>query len=153
MNAVMVKGDASGITLYYGAGAGSEETASAVIADLVDVARAAASNARQRVPVLGFQSDALRALPVMPMAGIRSSYYLRWDTSRGTEAAQQVLQCLDQAGIGVQSHRVMEHSLDAQRQAVVVLTRPMADGVLRQTLASLQGSIGRARAIRVTAPD
>jgi homoserine dehydrogenase len=153
MNAVMVKGDASGITLYYGAGAGSEETASAVIADLVDVARASASSPRHRVPALGFQSEALLALPLLPMADSCSSYYLRVDTSPGTEAAQTVLQALRSVGIGVQSHRCQAHADNAQRQAVTVLTEPMADGVLRQALVSLLGSIGHARAICVAQLD
>jgi homoserine dehydrogenase len=153
MNAVMVKGDASGITLCYGAGAGSEETASAVIADLVDVARASTSSAHQRVPALGFQSDALLALPLLTMADSCSSYYLRVDTSPVTEAAHAVLQALHSVGIGVQSHRCQAHADNGQRQAVTVLTEPMADGVLRQALVSLLGSIGHARAICVAQLD
>jgi homoserine dehydrogenase len=150
MNAVMVKGDASGITLYYGAGAGSEETASAVIADLVDVARASTSAPLQRVPALGFQSSTLLALAALPMANSCSSYYLRVDTSPGTEAAQAVLQALRSVGIGVQSHRCQAHASNAQRQAVMVLTQPIADGALRDALAALRNSpIGRARTIRV----
>ena len=154
MNAVMVKGDASGITFYYGAGAGSEETASAVIADLVDVARASASSPRHRVPALGFQSDALLSLPLLPMADSVSSYYLRVDTSPGTEAAQAVLQALLRVGIGVQSHRCQAHANNAQRQAVMVLTQPMADGALRNARAALRNSpIGHARTIRVAQLD
>eukprot|EP01032_Pedospumella_encystans_P028012 gene28012-31639_t len=72
MNAVMVKGDASGVTMYYGAGAGSEQTASAVIADLVDVARLAGTPAAQRVPHLGFHAHAMNALEVLPRAAVRS---------------------------------------------------------------------------------
>jgi homoserine dehydrogenase len=77
MNAVMVKGDASGVTMYYGAGAGSEQTASAVIADLVDVARLDGTHAAQRVPHLGFHAHAMNELPVLPRAAVRTSYYLR----------------------------------------------------------------------------
>jgi homoserine dehydrogenase len=154
MNAVMVKGDASAITMYYGAGAGSEETASAVIADLVDVARASLASRMQRVPALGFHSGALRAQPVVPMSAICSGYYLRVDTVPGDAAAQVVLQGLHQAGMGVQSHRCLAHASNAQRQAVTVLTQPMADGVLRQALASVRDSpIGQARAIRLAQLD
>ncbi|NVO07986.1 MAG: homoserine dehydrogenase, partial [Rhodoferax sp.] len=125
MNAVMVKGDASGITLYYGAGAGSEETASAVIADLVDVARASAASAAQRVPSLGFQRSSQQTLPVSPADGAVCSYYLRLDAAPGAQAAQQVLQSLHSAGLDLQSHHCLPHVNDAGRQALVVFTRPM----------------------------
>ena len=78
MNAVMVKGDASGVTMYYGAGAGSEQTASAVIADLVDVARLQGTQAAQRVPHLGFHADAVNDnLAVLPRAAVHTRHYLR----------------------------------------------------------------------------
>ncbi|MDH4417113.1 MAG: homoserine dehydrogenase [Acidovorax sp.] len=78
MNAVMVKGDASGVTMYYGAGAGSEQTASAVIADLVDVARLQGTHAAQRVPHLGFHADAVNeGLAVLPRAAVHTRHYLR----------------------------------------------------------------------------
>src|SRR3990167_1072239 len=78
MNAVMVKGDASGVTMYYGAGAGAEQTASAVIADLVDVARLDGTHPAQGVPHLGFQSHALdEQLAVLPRAAVHTRHYLR----------------------------------------------------------------------------
>ena len=78
MNAVMVKGDASGVTMYYGAGAGSEQTASAVIADLVDVARLQGTPAAQRVPHLGFHPEAVdEQLAVLPRAAVHTRHYLR----------------------------------------------------------------------------
>jgi homoserine dehydrogenase len=77
MNGVMVKGDASGVTMYYGAGAGSEQTASAVIADLVDVARLDKTEATQRVPHLGFHPHAMNALQLLPSAAVCSAHYLR----------------------------------------------------------------------------
>ena len=77
MNAVLVKGDAVGPTLYYGAGAGAEPTASAVVADIVDVVRTLTSDPGNRVPHLAFQPDALSDLPVMPMAQVETAYYLR----------------------------------------------------------------------------
>ena len=78
MNAVMVKGDASGVTMYYGAGAGSEQTASAVIADLVDVARLDGTHAAQRVPHLGFHAHAVNEqLAVLPRAAVHTRHYLR----------------------------------------------------------------------------
>ena len=78
MNAVMVKGDAAGVTMFYGAGAGSEQTASAVIADLVDVARLAGTHAAQRVPHLGFHAHAVdEHLAVLPRAAVHTRHYLR----------------------------------------------------------------------------
>ncbi|KQO27060.1 homoserine dehydrogenase [Acidovorax sp. Leaf76] len=78
MNGIMVKGDASGVTMYYGAGAGSEQTASAVIADLVDVARLHGTHAAQRVPHLGFHAPAIHDhLAVLPRAAVHTRHYLR----------------------------------------------------------------------------
>ena len=77
MNAVLVQGDAVGATLYYGKGAGAEPTASAVIADLVDVTRMHTADSEHRVPHLAFQPDAMVDTPILPMADVETSYYLR----------------------------------------------------------------------------
>ncbi|MGH7714810.1 MAG: homoserine dehydrogenase [Vulcanimicrobiaceae bacterium] len=77
MNAILVKGDAAGVTMYYGAGAGSEPTASAVLADVIDVTRLMEAEPGERVPHLAFQPDALSAVPILPMGEIETSYYLR----------------------------------------------------------------------------
>jgi len=77
MNAVLVKGDAVGPTLYYGPGAGAEPTASAVIADLVDVTRMHTADPEHRVPHLAFQPDQLSDTPFLPMSEVVTSYYLR----------------------------------------------------------------------------
>ena len=77
MNAILVKGDAVGPTLYYGAGAGAEPTASAVVADLVDVTRMHTADPEQRVPHLAFQPDRMSDLAILPIAEVESSYYLR----------------------------------------------------------------------------
>jgi homoserine dehydrogenase len=74
---VVVQGDAVGATLYYGKGAGAEPTASAVIADLVDVTRMHTADPENRVPHLAFQPDRLASLPVLPMSEVQTSYYLR----------------------------------------------------------------------------
>jgi homoserine dehydrogenase len=86
MNAVVVQGDAVGTTLYYGKGAGSEPTASAVIADLVDITRLHTADAAHRVPHLAFQPDQMSDQPILPMAEVVTSYYLR-------------LRVADQAGV------------------------------------------------------
>ena len=77
MNAILVKGDAVGQTMYYGAGAGAEPTASAVVADLVDVARMLTADPEHRVPHLAFQPDQLSNTPILPMGDVETAYYLR----------------------------------------------------------------------------
>jgi homoserine dehydrogenase len=134
MNAVMVHGDASGTTLYYGAGAGSEETAGAVIADLVDLARAQATRPQQRVPALGFQQAAQHGLLLLPAAAAASAYYLRLDCTDAEPLASLLLGHLAECGVAIQTQHWLAHAHDATRQALVLLTQPVPDGVLRQAL-------------------
>ena len=94
MNAVLVKGDAVGPTLYYGAGAGAEPTASSVIADLVDVTRMQTADPLHRVPVLSFQPDSLSDTPILAMHEVQTSYYLR-------------LQVIDKAGVLAEITRIL----------------------------------------------
>mgnify|MGYP001309612604 FL=1 len=106
MNAVLVKGDAVGATLYYGAGAGAEPTASAVIADLVDVTRMHTSDPEHRVPHLAFQPDQISDLPVLPIGEVETSYYLR-------------MRVLDRPGVLADITRILadrEISIDAMIQ-------------------------------------
>jgi len=95
MNAVLVKGDAVGPTLFYGAGAGAEPTASAVVADLVDVVRTLTVDPNNRVPHLAFQPDALVDLPILPIEDVETSYYLR-------------LRALDKPGVLAEVTRILE---------------------------------------------
>jgi len=106
MNAVLIKGDAVGATLYYGAGAGAEPTASAVVADLVDVTRLHTADPESRVPHLAFQPDALSNVPVLPMDAVRTAYYLR-------------LRVLDRPGVLADITRILADlsiSIDAMLQ-------------------------------------
>lgn len=106
MNAVLVKGDAVGPTLYYGAGAGSEPTASAVVADLVDVTRLHTADPHHRVPHLAFQPDQLASTPILPMDEVRTAYYLR-------------LRAFDRPGVLADITRILadgEISIDAMIQ-------------------------------------
>jgi homoserine dehydrogenase len=134
MNAVMVNSDATGITLHYGAGAGSDETASAVIADLVDVARAFGASVHQRVPHLAFQTQAVVDLPVLPIAEVVSRYYLRLDLPTSEMVAsgmmRDALHCLAQAGVDVQSQALLPHHQDAARRVFTVLTLPVQHAAL-----------------------
>jgi homoserine dehydrogenase len=106
MNAVLVKGDAVGATMYYGRGAGAEPTASAVVADLVDVTRMHTADPENRVPHLAFQPDALSDEPILPMSEVRTSYYLR-------------LKAFDKPGVLADITRILadlEISIDAMMQ-------------------------------------
>lgn len=106
MNAILVKGDAAGVTMYYGAGAGSEPTASAVIADLIDVTRLMEAEPEERVPHLAFQPESLSDVPILPMSEVQTSYYLR-------------LRVTDQVGVLADIARVLadaEISIDAMLQ-------------------------------------
>jgi len=94
MNAIVVKGDAVGPTLYYGAGAGAEPTASSVIADLVDVTRMHTADPKHRVPHLAFQPDLLSNIPILPMEEVETSYYLR-------------LRAMDKAGVLADITRIL----------------------------------------------
>ena len=110
MNAVVVQGDAVGTTLYYGKGAGSEPTASAVIADLVDITRLHTADAAQRVPHLAFQPNAMSDLPVMPMGEVVTSYYLRLRVADETGVLAKVTGIL--AGAGISIDAVLQREAD-----------------------------------------
>ena len=138
MNAVMVKSDAAGLTMYYGAGAGSEQTASAVIADLVDLARSSSMVHRHRVPSLAFQHSEIVELPVAHIEDVQTAYYLRLDVAKLSRTLPQVLGHLAEAGVRVPQLEVLEHPNDEQLNAVVVLTEPTQERLLRIAIAELE---------------
>ncbi|MDR7307291.1 homoserine dehydrogenase [Rhodoferax saidenbachensis] len=138
MNAVMVKSDAAGLTMYYGAGAGSEQTASAVIADLVDLARVMDVAHQHRVPALAFQHSAIAALPVAPIADVETAWYLRLDVARAARTVPQVMAVLADAGVRVRLLEQFDHADDAELNALVLLTDPVQERVLRAAVAQLE---------------
>jgi homoserine dehydrogenase len=152
MNAVMVKSDAAGVTMYYGAGAGSEQTASAVIADLVDLARSSSLVQRHRVPSLAFQHHAIVELPVAAIDDVETAYYLRLDVASLSRTLPKILGHLAQADVRVPQLEVLEHPDDAQLNAVVVLTDFTQLRVLRGAIAGLEALptvMGFVRSIRM----
>lgn len=122
MNAVVVKGDAVGPTLYYGAGAGAEPTASAVVADLMDVARLSGASIAQRVPYLGFQADQLKDLPVLPIAEINSAYYLRMRASDKPGVLANVTKILADLDISIDAMLQKEPADNETEADIVILT-------------------------------
>ena len=143
MNAVVVHGDAVGTTLYYGKGAGSEPTASAVIADLVDVARLAASDPQHRVPHLAFQPDALQNVGILPMEEIITSYYLRLRVADEAGVLSRVAALLADAGISINA--VLQREADevcgegSAQTDLIILTHDAREGAMNAALAKLQG--------------
>ncbi len=142
MNAVMVQGDAVGTTLYYGKGAGAEPTASAVIADLVDIARLAAADKAHRVPHLAFQADAMSDLPVVPMSEVVTSYYLRLSVADEPGVLAKVTGILAQSGISIDA--VLQREADkvggegATQTDLIILTHDTREGTMNEALALMQ---------------
>ena len=151
MNAVLVKGDAVGHTLYYGAGAGAEPTASAVVADLVDVVRALTSDPENRVPHLAFQPDALSDTPILPMGEVTTAYYLRMQAADRPGVLADVTRILGDLGISIEAILQKEPAGEAGEVPVIMLThrireRQMDAAIRRiEALASISGSVTRIR--------
>jgi len=142
MNAVMVQGDAVGTTLYYGKGAGSEPTASAVIADLVDITRLHTADAAQRVPHLAFQPDAMSDLPILPMADVVTSYYLRLRVADQTGVLAKVTGILADAEISIDAVLQREADevggADANQTDLIILSHDCAEARMDVALARMQ---------------
>ncbi len=142
MNAVMVQGDAVGTTLYYGKGAGAEPTASAVIADLVDITRLHTADPLNRVPHLAFQPNAMSDLVVLPMSDIVTSYYLRLRVADEAGVLAQLTGLLAEAGISIDA--VLQREADQVSQAgenqtdVIILTHDTREGTMNDVLAQMQ---------------
>ena len=122
MNAVVVKGDAVGPTLYYGAGAGAEPTASAVVADLMDVARLSSTTVEQRVPYLAFQPNSVADLPILPISEISSAYYLRLRASDKPGVLAGVTKILADRNISIDAMLQKEPADNETEADIVILT-------------------------------
>jgi len=150
MNAVLVKGDAVGPTLYYGAGAGAEPTASAVVADIVDVVRTLTSDPENRVPHLAFQPDALSDLPILPMDQVETAYYLRMQTEDKPGVLSDVTKILADSGISIEAVIQKEPVGDADA-VIIMITHQVLEGEMFkaietiESLPSIPGSVTRIR--------
>lgn len=139
MNAVVVRGDAVGTTLYYGKGAGSEPTASAVIADLVDITRLHTADTAHRVPHLAFQPDQMSGEPVLPMDEVVTSYYLRLRVADQAGVLAQVTGLLAGAGISVDAMLQREAGEGEKQTDLIILTHTVREGTMNEVLAKIQG--------------
>jgi len=138
MNAVMVNGDAVGSTLYYGAGAGMEPTASAVVADLVDVARALTTDPNNRVPHLAFQPDSLSAHPILPIGACESAYYLRIQAKDHPGVLAQVATILSERGINIESIMQKEAEEHDGLVPMILVTHRVLEKRIDDAIAALE---------------
>ncbi|MCW5637650.1 MAG: homoserine dehydrogenase [Rubrivivax sp.] len=138
MNAVVVQADAVGTTLYYGKGAGAEPTASAVIADLVDITRLATADPDHRVPSLAFQPHAITDTPVLPIGEVVTSFYLRLVVADEAGVLATIAQILAGHDISIDA-LLQRESAEGERQTdLIILTHETREGRMRAALALMQ---------------
>jgi homoserine dehydrogenase len=138
MNAVMVQADAVGTTLYYGKGAGSEPTASAVIADLVDIARLQTADPSNRVPHLAFQPDELHSTPVLPISEVITAFYLRLRVADQKGVLAAITRILAENDISIDAVLQRESAEGESQTDVIILTHETVEGRMRAALAQMQ---------------
>ncbi|MGD9708280.1 MAG: homoserine dehydrogenase [Halothiobacillaceae bacterium] len=138
-NAVLVMSDAVGPTLYYGAGAGADPTASAVVADLVDVVRTMTADPENRVPHLAFQPDALRDLPILPMSEVETAYYLRLTAEDKPGVLADVTRILADQDISIEAILQKEAPEDEKDIPVIILTHRVKEGRMNEAIARIEG--------------
>ena len=138
MNAVLVKGNAVGNTLYYGQGAGAEPTASAVVADLVDIARTASHQMITGVPALSFQSDQVKDLNVLEDSLIESGFYLRFRVLDQVGVLADITRCLSNENISIDAFFQKDHSADNVYTDVVLLTHKCTGANLLAAIKSIK---------------
>lgn len=138
MNAVWVKGDAVGHTMYYGKGAGAEPTASAVIADLVDVARTITADPENRVPHLAFQPDQLSNLPILPIDEIESGYYLRLRVKDEPGVLADITRALADGAISIDAFFQREPDEGASETDVILITHQCVEKKMRAAIARIE---------------
>jgi len=137
MNAILVKGDAAGVTMYYGAGAGSEPTASAVLADIIEVTRLMAAEPEERVPYLAFQPDALSDVQILPMADVRTSYYFRVRVKDQPGVLADIARILADAGISIDAMLQKGPGDEQNETDIVILTHTTREGHFDAALAQV----------------
>ncbi|MBI3576026.1 MAG: homoserine dehydrogenase [Gammaproteobacteria bacterium] len=151
MNAVLVKGDAVGPTMFYGAGAGAEPTASAVVADLVDVVRTLTTDPNNRVPHLAFQPDALSDLRILPIEEIKTSYYLRLHALDKPGVLADVTRILADQKISIEAILQKEPHAGEDTVPVIILTQRVKEKNMNEAIAriekldSIKGKVARIR--------
>ncbi|GAB2885889.1 homoserine dehydrogenase [Uliginosibacterium flavum] len=152
MNAVLVQADAVGSTLYYGKGAGAEPTASAVIADLVDITRLATAGAEHRVPHLAFQADQLVDLPILPIEEVQTAYYLRMRVEDKTGVLADITRILADGKISIDAMLQKEPGEGESQTDIILLTHLAIEGQVNAAIARIEGLatvVGKVTRIRL----
>ena len=138
MNAVLIRGDAVGPTLYYGAGAGAEPTASAVVADLVDVARVLTTDPENRVPHLAFQPGELVDLPILPIDEVETAFYLRMQVQDRPGVVAKIAGILAEAGISIEAIQQKEPAENDTTVPFVMLTQRVLEKQMNQAISAIE---------------
>jgi homoserine dehydrogenase len=138
MNAVMVRGDAVGTTLYYGKGAGSEPTASAVIADLVDLGRNIAMGTQGSVPALAFQHDSLSATKILPIEEVTTGHYLRMRVADEPGVLADITRVLADGEISIDALFQREADDGVAQTDIIMLTHPAQEGRVRSAILRIE---------------
>ncbi|CAA6815656.1 MAG: Homoserine dehydrogenase (EC [uncultured Thiotrichaceae bacterium] len=151
MNAVLVHGDAVGPTLYYGAGAGAEPTASAVVADIIDVVRAMTSDPNNRVPHLAFQPSTLADTPILSIDDVETAFYLRMRAADRPGVLADVTRILGDRDISIEAFIQKEPAAGEQDVDIIMLTQRVREGNMNEAIATIEaldtidGNIARIR--------
>jgi len=151
MNAVLVQGDAVGPTLYYGAGAGAEPTASAVVADIIDTARTIDAPLHQKVPLLGFQTNAMRDTPIVSIDDVETAYYLRMEAEDHPGVLAEVSDTFAKNSISIEAVIQKEPATGESSVHLIMLTQKCVESNVNHAikavegLASVQGEVVRIR--------
>jgi len=138
MNGILVKGDAVGATMYYGAGAGSQPTASAVVADLVDVTRLITADPGHRVPHLAFQPDQLSDTPILPIGEVETSYYLRMRVLDRPGVLARITRILADSRISIDAMVQKEPGEGEKRVDIVMLTHRAIEKNVNAAMARIE---------------
>ena len=138
MNAIMVYGDAVGPTVYYGPGAGAEATASAVVADLVDIVRALTADPEHRVPLLAFQPGAIADVPILAAEDMETAYYLRLLVMDKPGVLADITRILGEQCISIEAIIQKEPEPEATHVPVIITTRTVREGEMDQAIRRIQ---------------
>jgi homoserine dehydrogenase len=138
MNAVLVNGDAVGHTLYYGAGAGDEPTASAVVADIIDVVRVLTTDPENRVPHLAFQPDSLADTPIVSMDSIETAFYLRMRAVNHAGVLAEVTKILGERRISIEAFIQKEPAEDVDKADIILLTHRVNEGDMNAAIKEIE---------------
>jgi homoserine dehydrogenase len=134
----VVHGDAVGTTLYYGKGAGAEPTASAVVADLVDITRLHTADPEHRVPHLAFQPDAMANIPILPIEKVTTAFYLRLVVADQAGVLARIASILAEHDISIDALLQRASPANNAQTDVIILTHDTQEGLMNTSLAKMQ---------------